>query len=94
MYKAQSIMNEKHVAFSYPEKVFPSPRQKQTIVFEYIFSLGKGNQKIQCDNIVWHGCYLPSKDQENTSAGVIDNMNLKYIPYLTIQPSKPKVIEK
>jgi len=52
MYKAQSIMNEKHVAFSYPEKVFPSPRQKQTIVFEYIFSLGKGNQKIQCDNIV------------------------------------------
>jgi len=54
--------------FTHKKFFYPFAWVKKTSVSYYNFSLGKNKKNFQCHNILWHGGYLLSKDQENTSA--------------------------
>jgi len=76
----------KSSSFFYPEKVlFLLLRlgEKKLLLFYYNFSSGKDNKKFQCHNILWHGGYLLSKDQENTLACFRGIANLKFEFFLS-----------
>jgi len=79
VFRTQSNLDERAVVFFYPEKFFvtPSPGWKK-LVFFIIFLWEKITKKFQRDNILWHGGYLLSKDQENMSACFRDITNLKF----------------
>jgi len=51
------------------------------VFFYYNFLWEKITKKFQCHNILWHGGYLLSKDQENTLACFRGVANMQFLVF-------------
>jgi len=89
MHRIQANLDEKAVFF-FTQKVFFYPFtwvKNNWCFFIIIFLWEKITKKFQCHDILWHGGYLLSKDQENTLACFrgIANLNFFFTPFDYIQ---------